>query len=198
MRNDLHWSEKWRNVVEIVAIVSTAIWTVWHFRLYERPEYEKNFLTSPELEWEMTGDQSGCYAIVSMSFRNQSRRSVKVSRVQRRAWIIPDFDVPDTVRFLDYKTLSAGPPIENSTYLDGPFIQNYPPGAAGSHDLVWLLRNRQEIVLFRVDIFASAADTIPLDWSYIWDDICGRPSRNTLLHAKSSKPVAPTVELSHK
>ena len=110
---------------------------------------------------------------MQLAFHNMSKSNIVVKKVERRAWILPQPSMPDTAQFIDFGELSRGALVDSEIYVRGPFVQDFAPDADASYDLVWLVKRREGLAIFRVDLFAEVADTEPLDFAYIWDNVCG-------------------------
>lgn len=157
--------------VQILAIVLAGAWAWYHFKVTEAPTHGQNFLTEPEIEWQDAPQASHCYAVFSARFDNLSRSRIPIERVRRRFWIVPQPTTADNVTFISMGE-PQGAPVDSLSYTRGPFVQEYAPGAKVAYDLTWLVKRQPGIAVVRVDLFEKATDSVPAEWTYVWDDVC--------------------------
>jgi len=158
-------------IVQIAAIVLAGLWAFYHFRVTEAPTHAQNFATEPAIEWQDATDTSHCYAVFTARFDNLSRSRVRIEKVRRRFWIVPQPRTAQNAAFVNMAEPSSEP-VDSLTYTHGPFVQEFPPDAKVSYDLTWLVKRQAGVAVFRVDLFARQADTLPVEWTYAWDDVC--------------------------
>ena len=126
---------------EIAGIVAAGFWAFWVFGLTQAPGLKENFKIESSLIWHPLRDDRSCLAEWKVSVTNESKATVKIRKVQRRAWLV---DRPEPRSpFSGIKPYDAMKEAEAGS-KDGydpqwyktaePFVQTYPPtGERSTH-----------------------------------------------------------------
>lgn len=166
-------------IAQILALIIGGWWAYSRFIQTEEPAQRQNFAMEQKMEWTATPVDSTCYGTLTVHIENISRAEVSIRKAIRRAWLLPLPDFSKQIAYVDPETLENTPPVDSASYTEGPFIQDYAPGAKVQYDLVWTLQRSPGIALFRIDLFQDVNDVEPIDWIYDWDEICGGQSSMT-------------------
>lgn len=190
MVNVLHWSERVKNYVEILAILVGGSWALFTFVIKEEPGLALRRKGTSTIEWSSAHTKGYSKANFGATLENTGTSIFHIQKVHFQAWLCDDPSPArgENAKYLDAKQFQAQGKIFFDTIYEykgdadlanpgKPFIGRYNEGAVWNEHFEFLVKNdSNKVVLFYVTFYESGHPAEPFEWTNQWDYVGGTDS----------------------
>lgn len=182
------WVDTTNKVLQIVALLCAAAWTLSLFIETGVPALESKYSLSPELNWaSMPGDDNVCDGMLSVRLTNDSQRPLNVENVRLTGWLFDPSSLPrprpEKPTLFEYQQICD----EGTVFYDGsadPLARDlhghYAPGASVKSEAHFsFAKSKGKLVLLSVDVNGRAqgplgfGSKVQNNHAWTWDWVCG-------------------------
>ncbi|PYS89665.1 MAG: hypothetical protein DMF64_17190 [Acidobacteria bacterium] len=180
------WAERFKVLLEIVAIVIAAGWTIYLYRENRKASRITAFDLNGNLTWAPHSKDT-CEADFKVEIHNVGNSTVKISRVSLSAWSLNNsYELPpnETVRPLEPLNMRVAPALMQQD--TDRLLGRYAPGEENQNDFSLVVRrSRGKLILFEADFWQESdiGNADPSWRAWQWDWVCGEA-----LSAAEAKP----------
>jgi hypothetical protein len=180
------WSETFKNIAQIIAIILAGIWTYYTFIRKESPALEARADATSTLHWNAVGGTGECEAQFRVDIDNNGAAAFDISKIQVQGWIFDKIKEPGKIAtYLDLAQIQKkGNLIFDTTYsydpkprgseVSAPFVGHYPPGKKFGHSFEWVFdQANNKWAFFRADFFVNGEERNAKWHTGAWGRVCG-------------------------